>query len=40
MVVPINRTAEFIRFVHETEAKTGMQMVAFGTPATEMCTCA
>ena len=30
LVVPINRTAEFIRFVHETEAKTGMQMVAFG----------
>ena len=30
LVVPINKTAEFIRFVHETEAKTGMQMVAFG----------
>ena len=30
LVVPINRTAEFISFVHETEKKTGMQMVAFG----------
>lgn len=30
LVVPINRTAEFISFVHETERKTGMQMVAFG----------
>jgi glycolate oxidase len=30
LVVPINKTADFIKFVHETEAKTGMQMVAFG----------
>lgn len=30
LVVPINRTAEFISFVHETEKKAGMQMVAFG----------
>lgn len=30
LVVPINRTADFIRFVHETERRTGMQMVAFG----------
>ena len=30
LVVPINRTADFIGFVHETERKTGMQMVAFG----------
>ena len=30
LVVPINRTADFIAFVHETEAKTGMQMVSFG----------
>ena len=30
LVVPINRTVDFIAFVHETEAKTGMQMVSFG----------
>lgn len=30
LVVPINRTAEFISFVHEVEARTHMQMVAFG----------
>lgn len=30
LVVPINRSAEFIEFVHETEAQTNMQMVAFG----------
>lgn len=30
LVVPINRTADFIGFVHETERKSGMQMVAFG----------
>lgn len=30
LVVPINRTADFIGFVHETERRTGMQMVAFG----------
>ena len=30
LVVPINRTAEFISFVHELEARSGMQMVAFG----------
>jgi len=30
LVVPISRTAEFVSFVHEVEARTGMQMVAFG----------
>ncbi|MBQ9309013.1 MAG: hypothetical protein IJ229_13915 [Clostridia bacterium] len=30
LVVPISKTADFIAFVHETEAKTGMQMVSFG----------
>lgn len=30
LVVPINRTAEFVSFVHETEEKIGVQMVAFG----------
>ena len=30
LVVPINRSAEFVSFVHEVEAQTGMQMVAFG----------
>lgn len=30
LVVPISRTAEFVSFVHEVEAKTGMEMVAFG----------
>ena len=30
LVVPIDRTAEFISFVHEVEAESGMQMVGFG----------
>lgn len=30
LVVPINKTAEFIAHVHRTEAATGMQMVSFG----------
>lgn len=30
IVVPINKTAEFISFVNELENKTGMQMVSFG----------
>ncbi len=30
LVVPIDKTAEFISFVHKTEAETGVQMVAFG----------
>lgn len=30
LVVPINRSAEFIAYVHEVEARTDMQMVAFG----------
>lgn len=30
LVVPINKTAEFIRFVHELERKTSIQMVSFG----------
>lgn len=30
LVVPINKTAEFIQFVHELERKTSMQMVSFG----------
>ena len=30
LVVPINRTAEFIAYVHEVEAESGMQMVSFG----------
>lgn len=30
IVVPINQTAEFIRFVNRTEKETGMQMVSFG----------
>lgn len=30
IVVPINKTAEFIRFVNQTENETGMQMVSFG----------
>ena len=30
LVVPIDKTAEFISFVHETESKTGMQMISFG----------
>lgn len=30
LVVPINKSAEFIAHVHRTEAATGMQMVSFG----------
>lgn len=30
IVVPISKTAEFIRFVNRTEKETGMQMVSFG----------
>ena len=30
LVVPINKSAEFIAYVHRTEAATGMQMVSFG----------
>lgn len=30
LVVPINRSADFVSFVHQVEAETGMQMVAFG----------
>ena len=30
LVVPVNRTAEFVAFVHDVESQTGMQMVAFG----------
>lgn len=30
LVVPIDKTADFIRRVHEVEEKSGMQMVAFG----------
>ncbi len=30
IVVPINKTAEFIRFVNELEKETGMHMVSFG----------
>lgn len=30
IVVPINKTPEFIRFVNQTENETGMQMVSFG----------
>lgn len=30
LVVPVNRTAEFVSFVHDVESQTGMQMVAFG----------
>lgn len=30
LVVPTNKTAEFIAHVHRTEASTGMQMVSFG----------
>ncbi len=30
IVVPISRTAEFIRFVHRQEASSGMRMVGFG----------
>ena len=30
LVVPINRSAEFVTFVHQVEVETGVQMVAFG----------
>lgn len=30
VVVPINRSSEFIKFVHEREQKTGMQLIGFG----------
>lgn len=30
LVVPINRTAEFISFVHKVEEESGVQMVGFG----------
>lgn len=30
LVVPIDKTAQFIEFVHKTEAESGVQMVAFG----------
>ncbi len=30
LVVPINKTAEFVRFVHEVERETSMRMVSFG----------
>lgn len=30
LVVPINKVAEFVKFVNKTEQETGMQMVAFG----------
>jgi glycolate oxidase len=30
VVVPINKSPEFIRFVHELEKKTGMQLIGFG----------
>ena len=30
LVVPIDKTAEFIAFVHETEAKSGVKMISFG----------
>lgn len=30
LVVPIDKTAEFIEFVHKTEQESGVQMVAFG----------
>lgn len=30
IVVPINKTAEFIEFINELENETGMQMVSFG----------
>ncbi len=30
IVVPINKTAEFIEYVNQVEKQTGMQMVAFG----------
>ena len=30
IVVPIDKTAEFVNFVHKTEANSGIKMVAFG----------
>ena len=30
IVVPISRTADFIRFINDLEAQSGMQMVSFG----------
>ena len=30
IVVPISRTADFIRFINELEASSGMQMISFG----------
>ncbi len=30
IVVPINKTAEFVRFVNKLEKQTGMQMISFG----------
>lgn len=30
LVVPIDKTAEFIAFVHETEAASGVEMISFG----------
>lgn len=30
LVVPIDQTAEFISFVHETEEKSGVKMISFG----------
>ena len=30
LVVPVSKAAEFVAYVHEVEAATGMQMVAFG----------
>ena len=30
IVVPINHTADFIRFINELEASSGMQMISFG----------
>ncbi|MBE5781826.1 MAG: FAD-binding protein [Clostridiales bacterium] len=30
LVVPIDKTAEFIAFVHETEEKSGVKMISFG----------
>lgn len=34
LVVPIDKTAEFIAYVHELEAESGMQMVSFATRGT------
>ena len=30
IVVPISKTAEFIRFIHALEAKSGVRMIGFG----------